>query len=70
MATAVVAGSPYAIIASGAVGSGLANYTITYVNGSLTANPVPLTITANSVTKTYGQRPRSRPCSSRSSFAS
>ena len=37
-ATATVSGSPYAIIASGAVGSGLGNYTITYVNGSLTVN--------------------------------
>ncbi len=54
-ATAVVAGSPYAIIASSAVGSGLANYTITYVNGSLTVTPAPLTITADNVTKTYGQ---------------
>ena len=43
------------IIASGAVGSGLSNYTISYVNGSLTVNPAPLTITANSATKTYGQ---------------
>ena len=48
---AVVAGSPYAIIASGAAGSGLANYTISYVNGSLTVNPSPSTITANSVTQ-------------------
>ena len=54
-ATAAVTGSPYAIIASSAVGSGLANYTISYVNGSLTVNPAPLTITANSMTKTYGQ---------------
>ena len=37
-ATATVAGSPYAIIASGAVGSGLGNYTISYVNGSLTVS--------------------------------
>ena len=54
-ATAPVAGSPYAIIASNAVGSGLGNYTISYVNGSLTVNTAPLTITANSTTKTYGQ---------------
>ena len=51
VATAVVAGSPYAIIVSGAAGSGLATNTISYVNGSLTVNPAPLTITANSVTK-------------------
>jgi parallel beta-helix repeat protein len=54
-ATATVSGSPYAIVASGAVGSGLGNYAISYVNGSLTVNPAPLTITANSATKTYGQ---------------
>ncbi len=40
---------------SSAVGSGLANYTITYANGSLTVTPAPLTITANNTTKTYGQ---------------
>ena len=34
--TATVAGSPYAIVASSAVGSGLGNYTISYVNGILT----------------------------------
>ncbi len=54
-ATATVAGSPYAIIASGAVGSGLSNYTITYDSGSLTVTPAPLTITADNETKTYGQ---------------
>ena len=30
------------------------NYTITYVNGTLTVNPAPLTITANDDSKTYG----------------
>src|SRR6202034_2189813 len=54
-ATATVSGSPYAIVASGAVGSGLSNYTISYVNGSLTVTPALLTITANSASKTYGQ---------------
>ena len=44
-ATAVVAGSPYAIIVSNAVGSGLGNYTITYVNGALTVNKANPTIT-------------------------
>ena len=33
--TASVTSSPYAIIPSAAVGTGLDNYTITYVNGSL-----------------------------------
>ena len=45
-ATANVAGSPYAIVPSAAVGSGLGNYTIHYANGSLTVNPAPLTVTA------------------------
>ena len=35
-------------------GTGLSNYTITYVNGTLTVNPAPLTITANNDSKTYG----------------
>ena len=52
--TATVAGSPYAIVPSVAIGSGLGNYTITYTNGSLTVNPIALTITANSISKNYG----------------
>jgi Ca2+-binding RTX toxin-like protein len=44
----------YPIVASAAAGSGLANYTITYVNGSLTVNKATLTITANNDIKTYG----------------
>jgi hypothetical protein len=53
--TTASAGSPvntYPITANGAVD---ANYTITYVAGTLTVNPVALTITANSRTKTYGE---------------
>ena len=53
-ATATVAGSPYAIIPSAAVGTGLGNYNISYVNGSLTVDPRPLTITASNKTKVYG----------------
>ena len=53
-ATATVTGSPYSIVPSAAVGSGLGNYTINYVNGALTVNPIGLTITANSITKNYG----------------
>jgi mucin-19 len=53
-ATATVAGSPYSIVPSAAVGSGLGNYTITYINGSLTVNPTVLSITATSVAKNYG----------------
>src|SRR5258708_24419570 len=54
-ATAGVAGSPYAIMASNAVGNGLGNYTISYVNGALTVNPAALTVTASDQAKTYGQ---------------
>ena len=46
-----VSGNPYSITASGAVDS---DYTISYVAGSLTVNPVALTITANNQTKAYG----------------
>ncbi len=42
-AAATVAGSPYAIVPSGAVGSGLGNYTIAYVNGTLTVTPAAST---------------------------
>jgi hypothetical protein len=54
-ATALVAGSPYTITNSAAAGSGLVNYTISYVNGLLTVNPAALTVTANTQSKTYGQ---------------
>jgi len=53
--TASVFGSPYTITPSAAAGTGLANYNITYQSGNLTVNPAPLTITANSQSKTYGQ---------------
>ncbi len=44
-------GEPYPITAGGAVD---ANYTISYVPGTLTVNPVGLTITANDQSKAYG----------------
>ncbi len=53
-AGATVASGPYAIVPSAAVGSGLGNYTISYVNGNLTVNPKALTITAGNRSKTYG----------------
>ncbi len=43
-ATATVAGSPYAIVPSAAVGTGLDNYSITYDNGRLTVNPASLSV--------------------------
>ncbi len=54
-ATATVAGSPYTITSSTAAGTGLGNYDITYVAGSLTVNKAALTVTANSKSKNYGQ---------------
>ncbi len=50
-AASSVSGGPYAITASGAVD---ANYTISYVAGSLTVTPVALTITASNKSKAYG----------------
>jgi hypothetical protein len=50
-AASTVAGSPYAVSASGAVDS---DYAISYVAGSLTVTPAPLTITANDQAKVYG----------------
>ncbi|WP_316790812.1 MBG domain-containing protein [Pedobacter frigoris] len=52
--TATVAGSTYPIIASAATGTGLGNYTISYVDGALTVDAKVLTITANNRSKTYG----------------
>ena len=46
-----VAGSPYPITAGGAVDS---DYAISYVSGSLTVTPAPLTIAADDQTMTYG----------------
>jgi hypothetical protein len=58
-ATAGVAGSPYAITPSSATGGSFtpANYTIAYVNGTLTVIPVALTVTASNTSKPYGQTP-------------
>lgn len=44
----------YPIVPSAAIGIGLSNYTITFVNGALTVNAKTLLITANNETKTYG----------------
>jgi filamentous hemagglutinin family protein len=59
VATAPVAGSPYAITPSAATGGSFVatNYTISYVNGALTVTPIALTITASDATKIYGQAP-------------
>jgi hypothetical protein len=53
-AGAAVAGSPYPIVASAAVGTGLSNYTIEYVNGALAVDPAPLTCRADDTTRSEG----------------
>ena len=50
-ASSHVSGNPYTITASGAVDS---DYTISYVAGTLTVDPVALTITANNQPMIYG----------------
>jgi hypothetical protein len=50
-AASSVVGGPYTITASGAVDP---NYSIAYLDGSLTVIPVALTITADDQTKVYG----------------
>ncbi len=54
MSATVTARTDYAIVPSAATRTGLGNYIITYVNGTLTVNPATLTITANNASKTYG----------------
>ncbi len=51
-ASAPVGSDP--IVASAAMGTGLSNYNISYVPGTLTVTPAPLTITANDESMTYG----------------
>src|ERR1051325_11241022 len=53
-ATAAVQAGGYPIVPSAAVGTGLGNYSISYVNGTLTVTARGLTITANDRSKQYG----------------
>lgn len=53
-AVATAAAGSYAITPSLAVGTGLANYTITYVNGTLTVGKPVITVTASNASVTYG----------------
>ncbi len=52
--TANVADGPFAITPSDPVGTGIGNYTFTFVDGALAVTPAPLTITADDQTKVYG----------------
>ena len=71
-ATATVAGSPYTITPSAAVGTGLANYIISYHDASvgLTVNAIALDITADNQSKNYGAALRSPGASSLPAWAS
>src|SRR5678815_3435568 len=51
--SANVAGSPYSVVGSNAVGPGLGNYTISYVPGSLSVTPAALTVTALNQSKVF-----------------
>ena len=53
-ATATVAGSTYPIVATAAVGTGLSNYNISYVNGALTVTPRALVVANTNRSKVYG----------------
>ncbi len=54
VAGAAVGGSPYSIVITNAVGVGLTNYTISYVNGALTVNAALLGVSANNTNRAYG----------------
>jgi hypothetical protein len=55
-AVATIVGSPYTVTPSAALGTGLGNYTIGYVNGSLTVNKAHLTVTADAKSVQYSDR--------------
>ena len=46
--------SNYSITPSSAVGTGLSNYSITYMDGQMSVTKVPLTVTANNASMVYG----------------
>jgi hypothetical protein len=56
VSTAAYSSTPYTISPSALTGGtfSISNYDISYVNGGLTVSKAPLTITANSFVKTYG----------------
>ena len=53
-ASATVAGSPYPIVIGGALGGGLANYNIEYVNGALGVEKAELTVEADNKARSFG----------------
>jgi len=54
-AEAQVSGGPFPVIGSGLVGTGLENYSVSIIPGSLTIIPAPLTITADDQNKRFGR---------------
>ncbi|MDE1153351.1 MAG: filamentous hemagglutinin N-terminal domain-containing protein [Micavibrio sp.] len=54
-ATANASSTPYGVTAASANGNGLANYTINYTNGTLQVGKAALTVTADSLTKAFGE---------------
>ncbi|MDN7350012.1 beta strand repeat-containing protein [Acetobacter senegalensis] len=56
-ATAASSVGDYVVNVSGATGTGLGNYDITYKSGTLTIDPAALIVTALNQNSTYGQNP-------------
>lgn len=54
VATASVSGLPHSIIPGSAVGTGLSNYTISYINGTLTVTKALITVDADDKSKIFG----------------
>jgi len=61
--SASAAGSPYSIIPSAGVGTGLSNYTITYVNGVLTVSKKTITVNVPDITVPFNGTPQGTTCS-------
>ncbi|RQP14717.1 MAG: right-handed parallel beta-helix repeat-containing protein [Parapedobacter sp.] len=57
MESAPVADSPYPVTIADAMGTGLANYVLTYMSGQLTVDPAALTVTATDDHKVYDGLP-------------
>jgi hypothetical protein len=67
-AAATVAGGPYAITPSAAIGSGLSNYTITYVDGTLTVLRAFPTVVVTGYSVTYDALPHTATGSATGAF--
>ena len=63
-----MAGSPYSITPSNAIGSGVSNYTITYDPGMLNITKAPLTVIADNKSKFYGDNDPALTCTASGPF--